>query len=262
MEGTFFEPSPQPLGLERGGFVFQGIRKRGVEVIAQVLEPFPSVSVAIIGHGVFLCHMWAERGRLEDVAGDLSKALGASTTTMTYHTGRMARPPTMPPMPAEGAELSPLDRRLIVELRTGQDRTLGQVARRMGVTRRTIERRAARLVAEGLGAMRPRFRAAKAEGRILVNYFVSQGDDRAQASLAKVFPDAMLAGGPHVFIDVANLAEAERRRAAAEGLPGIDQVEAYLIEDILFPLAFEAWIASHVADPPSGGTSKHRPAKQ
>lgn len=257
LEGTFFEPAAQPLGLERGGFVFQDIQKRGVDDITRVLAGFPSLSVAIIGHGVFLSHIWAETGQLEGIAKRLSSALGAKATIMTYHTGRMPHPPTMPPAPAADAQLSLLDRRLIVELRAGQDRTIDQVARRMGVTRRTVERRGARLVAAGLGAMRPRFRVSKAEGRILVDYFVIQGDDRARSSLAKVFPDALLAGGPHVFIDVANLAEAERRRAQAMGLPGIDRIEAYLIEDILFPEAFEAWLAGHVADPPSIGASKH-----
>lgn len=247
LEGTFFEPSPRPLGLARGGFVFQHTKRRGAAAIAQVLDHFPSVSIAVIGHGVMLAHVWARPRELDDIAAGLGSALRASGTTECYNTDRM------PPARGDDTRLSTVDRKLVLELRKDPDRTVGEIARSLGVTRRTIERRGSRLVAAGVGSMRPRFRPSKAEGRVLVNYFVARGDARAPTSMARAFPDALLSGGAHMFIDVANLAEAESRRAAAARLEGISDIEAYLVEDILFPRAFEGWLAGHVANAPTPG---------
>jgi len=37
-------------------------------------------------------------------------------------------------------------------------------------------------------------------------------------------------------------------------MEGIEEIEAFLIEDLLFPPAFEPWLAGHVANAPAVGT--------
>jgi DNA-binding Lrp family transcriptional regulator len=249
--GTYFDPRPATLGLARGGFIFEGTRLRGIEVIDEAVAEFPSVETVISAHGVVMGHLWGEAGDEVDATVErLRRALGARRNWPCYNTARF------PPHPADGVPLSKIDRRLILALRSGAGRPTSAVARGIGVTSRTLQRRADRLVGQGVGDMRPRFHPGAVEGAVLVDYFVTDGDQRALASLVNAFPDRLIGpfGAPAcVFVPLPNLQETERRRAEAQALPGIRRLETFLVEDVVQPARFEEWLAPRVASPPRGG---------
>ncbi len=249
--GTYFDPRPATLGLARGGFLFEGTHLRGIQAIDEAAAEFPSVETVISAHGVVMGHLWGEAGdEIDATVERLRRAVGARRNWPCYNTARF------PPHPADRVPLSKIDRRLILALRSGAGRSTPVVARALGVTPRTLQRRVDRLVREGVGDMRPRFHPGAVEGSVLVDYFVTDGDQRSVASLANAFPDRLIGpfGAPAcVFVPLPNLQETERRRAQAQTLPGIRRLETFLVEDVVQPARFEAWLAPRVASPPRSG---------
>ena len=108
-----------------------------------------------------------------------------------------------------------------------------------------------------LGYMFPRVRPGRVDGGILVGYAVLVGDDRARESLATAFPDRVIGPmgpgmRPVVAAPMPSLEEAERRRAAAATAPGIKVLKTLLYRDVIYPAAFDRWIAQRVGMSQSG----------
>lgn len=256
LDGVFFQPWPTPLGLVRGPCILEGTRVRGAASVAEALQAFPSVEIAIVGHGVALLHVWATTPE------EHAKRLHALQDALRAREV-IAGPTTadLPARPIDSEGISSLDVRIILALRRRRPRGLGAIAHGLGVTARTVERRIARMARLGGGTLLPRLRPGAVEGWVLVDLLAPRADPSAVAILASAFPDALLGPmGPCVFLAMRNLEEVERRRAQAARLPGLASLESYLVEDILFPDAFETWLASHVATSPLGDGSTQLPA--
>lgn len=251
IEGSALEPYPAVVGLIRAGWMCRGVHLGDAADVEARLPP-GCVSVAVMGPDWLFCHIWETSD--EEAAAraeEIARRFDASSTERHYSSSSF--PPPKTGLPA----LSELDRRLVLALRRGVTRSMAAVARELGVTARTAERRALRLIATGAGGMSPRFRIGRVEGAIIVHYLVVRGDARAAASLANAFPDRLF--GPFgtgmnagVAVPVASLDEAEERRRAAERLPGIRSLSPLLCRDTLFPASFEERLARAVASSQSG----------
>ena len=150
-----------------------------------------------------------------------------------------------------GSRPSPLEARIILALRRAPSRPMSAVARELGMTTRTAERRAAALIKRGAGAMVPLFRPGRVEGWILVHYVPLKEDKRAAAGLVRAFPDRVVGPfGPRqiptVMVPLESLSEVERRRREAERIPGVGPLMPVLVQDVVYPRAFEGWLAPRV----------------
>lgn len=238
-----FDPHPRALGFGRGGYGFDGARPRSAAELTRALAAFPQVQLAVLALDTTFLHVWHEGDVAKQVAG-IRRALGARRAWRSYD---------MPPPQAAEPKLSPLDWRLVLALRARPARSLSAIARELRVSARTVERRAQRLIDSGAGGMAPRIGLDRVEGSVFVEFVVTDGDARATASIARAFPDRVLGPfGPGVPPQVAapmpSLAEAQRRRVAAEAFPGIRGVEMHVMVDLVNPPAFDAWLAARVAD--------------
>ena len=208
--------------------------------------PFPFVSSAVLCPGFLFLHLWHDAtNSVPKTAGLISAALRATRIIEGYVSTNF------PPHPADGISPSPLEARLMLALRKAPGRSMSTLARELGVTARTAERRARRLIERGGASMVPRFRPARVEGAILVEFVSWEGDERAAASLASSFPDRIV--GPfgrgqvsNVLAAVSSVEDMERRRWKAEQMPGVGPVTAYMIQDILYPEPFEEWLGKRV----------------
>ncbi|MEA3198958.1 MAG: hypothetical protein QOE90_386 [Thermoplasmata archaeon] len=240
--GSAFLPRSDFLGFGRMGYGFDGVSPATPEALEEALAPFPGVELAILAHGLVFMHVW-HRGDADRLAQRIGRALDATRVWPSY----VAPPPRhAPPLP-------PLDARILLALRRTPARAVSGIAKEARVSTRTLERRLQKLQAAGAGGMAPRVSLAAIEGAILVEYVVTQGDGRANAALERAFPDRVLGPfgpgvPPQVAVPVANLDQAERRRAAAEREPGIARVQAILMRELVHPRAFDAFLAQAVAD--------------
>lgn len=247
VEGLAFEPWPRTIGLVRSGWMIEGAQHTSARELRQLLAREPSVAVAVLGLDWVFAHFWASSDdEAARGAGRLAKALGGRAPVRHFTSS------DFPPAPADALRLSDLERRLVLALRRGPRRSLAQVARELRVTPRTAERVAQRLFRAGAGGMFPRFRPSRVEGEVLVHFVLAEGDERAIASLAKAFPDRLM--GPFgrginagIGVPLPNLDAVAQRREAAEELPGIGRLDAFVYRDILYAEAFEPYLAEAVA---------------
>ena len=245
-EGAFFEPTPEALGLVRGGYFFREVDVPSGRALESALAGSPSVSSAVSGYRAVMIHLWEDSlDRLSRAADEIAAKLRCAAPSREYLST------DFPVGDGPDTSLSPLDRRLIVALVERPPMGLAAIGRSLRVTERTAERRARRLIESRKGYMFPRFRPAKIDGSILVGYGVLKGDDRARRSLQEAFPDRILGPmgpgmRPVVAAPMPNLQEAERRREAARGRPGIEVLETFLYQDVIYPRAFDVWIADRV----------------
>ncbi len=191
-------------------------------------------------------HLWAQSlDALDRESHGLSTSNGWSGPQGEYLST------DFPPAEASPGALSPVDARLFLALRARPARSVAAIARSIGLTERTAERRARALIDKRIGYMFPRLRPGKIEGALLVGYGVYGGDDRARQSLTSAFPERIIGPmgrgmRPVVAVPMPNLEEAERRRAAAEKMPGIRVLRSLLYRDVVYPAGFDAWIATRV----------------
>lgn len=244
--GRAFQPRHAFLGYGRMGYGFDGVSPATPEALEGSLADFPGVELAILAHGLVFMHVWF-RGDADALAQRIARALGAARAWPSY----VAAPPAAP------AALAPMDARILAALREAPESALADVARVARVSTRTLERRLARLASERAGGVAPRISLAAVEGAILVEYIVEEGDDRAGASLERLFPDRVLGPfgpgvPPQVAVPVANLDQAERRRVGAEGEPGIRRMRAILMREFLHPRAFDRFVDEAVANAQAG----------
>jgi len=247
IEGPYFEPRPDLLGLQMSGYGLEGIPPHDAASLESALASEPAVNTVVFASGyayvVFMHEAGADPGPIVE---RLRRGLGATDHWESFARFDLRGAAAVPYEPSD------LDWRLILALRRPPARSLAAVARELHVTARTAERRARRLIERGAGWMRTRFRPSRVEGSLYVHYVVMKGDGRAAASLAEAFPDRVIGpfGGetrPNVGVAVESLEEAERRRAEAEDLPGIEKVGLYLVRDWIFPLRFDRWLEARVA---------------
>lgn len=248
LEGSYFEPWPRAVGLARVGWMLRGVPATRLPDVARALDD-ASVSVAAVGPDWIFLHAWArdEAATLEE-ARAVGKRVGARDAPERHYSSA-----SFPPHPADGRRFSRTEARLALALHRKPDRSMAAVARELGVTTRTGERRARALLDAGAGAMVPKVRIGRADGWLLVHFLLVEGDARASAgSLAKAFPDRVI--GPFgsginagVAVPLRSLREVEERQAAAERLPGIVRLEPLLVRDLLYPRAFDATLARAVA---------------
>jgi len=244
LEGMVFEPRPRPIGLIRSGYLFHGARPSDGDSLTDVLEAFPFVSSAVLCMDDVFVHLWHMTDRVPSQdAETIRLALGAKEVLEGYVSSRFA------PEPGDTARLSPDDIRLILALRRNPSRSMAAVARELGLPTHTVERRAAKLIRQGVGAMVPRFRPSRVQGWILVHYVAMSG--RAASGLAAAFPDRVIGpfgSGqiPTVMVPLSNIAEVEERRWKAEQLPGVGPLRVVLVRDVVYPERFEEWLADSV----------------
>ena len=256
LEGMVLEPRPTSSGLVRSGYLFEGPRFRDIGALQEVLAPFPSVSSAVLCPGFLFLHLWHDMDQSPSkTAKAVAEELGATRFIEGYVSTKF------PPHPADGIRPTPLEARMMLALRRLPSRSMAAVAREVRVTVRTAERRARNLIERGGSAMVPRFRPGRVEGSLLVEYVAWEGDERAAAGLANAFPDRIV--GPfgrgqvsNVLVAVKSVEEMEERRWTVERLSGIGPLAAYLIQDILYPPAFESWLRVRVESVQSGWARK------
>ncbi len=244
LTGPCFELWPHVLGLHQSGHMLEGLRIRDRAALEAALAVVPSVQFAVFAEGFAYVVFWHEAAASPPPELQaLAKALGASSHWKSFSSVDF-------PAPA-AASLTDLDGRLVLALRERPDSSLAAVARRVGVTTRTAERRARKLVEAEAGTMKARFHPGHVDG-LYVHYVVRTGGPQAAASLVKAFPDRIVGPfgpqfRPNVGVAVANLEEAQRRLAGLEGMPDLGHVGLYLVRDWIYPKRFDAWLAERVA---------------
>jgi len=247
VEGALFEPWPRLVGLVREGWMFEGVAALDDEAMDAVFRQFPSASGAAVGLDWMFFHFWEPGSRAaRKTAAAMAKRLGARSHERHFTSA------DFPASLADHLALTALDWRLVMALRAGAQRSLAAVAKDIGITARMAERRARRIFDAGGGGMFPVLRPACIEGMTLVHFLLREGDDRAVASLAAAFPDRL--AGPWgkginagVVVPVANLAAAQKRRLAAQAMPGIRRLEILLYRDFCYSAHFDAYLAQRVA---------------
>jgi len=244
--GPVFEPRPAPLGLVRSGFLFRGTRFSDGDALMEALADFPFISSAVLCLDHVFLHLWHERDTVpaED-AKSIRDALDADEVTEGYASTRFPRED------GDEVRMSPAEMRLVLALRRNPLRSMAAMAHELGLPTHTVERRAARLIQRGAGAMVPLLRLSRVEGWIVVHYIASPGNDRAASGLAAAFPDRVIGpfgSGqiPTVMVPLSSMAEVEKRRWEAERIPGVGPLRAVLLQDAVYPDAFEDWLAEHV----------------
>ncbi len=256
VEGPVFEPRPDLLGCERTGVFFLGWPGGDPSELARNLEPWPGVGVVVMMHQALFMHVWHDDTDLaEDEMVAIQDAVAAQAHVVDYRTS------AFPPSARPPVDLTPLDWRLVMALRNGPDRSIAHVARELGITERTAERRAKRLVESGAGAMLTVIRPGRVEGAVVAEYVAWDRDPAAAPSLAKAFPERVSGPfGPGIIPNVAvpmpSLHEAELRRVQATRFPGLSRLELMLIRDVLVPGPFEEWLRVRV------GNAQERVAKR
>jgi DNA-binding Lrp family transcriptional regulator len=246
LEGTVFEPRPEPLRLVRAGYLFSGTRVSDAEALERDLAKFPWISAAALCLDHVFVHAWHPAGESLAVNGAaISEALGARKFEQAYDSRLF--PSENPPVPRP----TEVEARLMIALRKEPFRSMAAVAKATGLTERTAERRSAALVDRGAGSMIPLFRPARVEGWILVHLVARTAWENSAPGLASAFPDRIIgpfspAHLPTVMVPFRSLAELQRRRLAAERLPGMGPIEPVLLQDVVYPNAFEGWLADRV----------------
>lgn len=246
LEGAVFEPLPAPLGLVRAGTAFDA-RGVGRAAFERALASAPNVSSAILSVDSVFFHSWHDDAR--DIAPwqrRIASVLGVASARESY------RSTAFPKMPSDAVPPSSLEVRLMRELRRHPGSALADVGRRLGVSGRTAEMRAKRLIERGAGAMVPLLRPGRLTGALFVQYVAWTGDERARGALARVFPQRVI--GPFssgmvasVAVCVGSADELETLREKAEAEPGVGPVTAYIMRDAAYPRAFEAWLDERFA---------------
>lgn len=245
IDGPYFEPRPRLLDLFRSAFMFEVPHLLSSDDLESALLPLPSVETVVFGRRFAFVIFWHEDARpTPELVSQLSEKLHASAAWKSYSTADF-------PNVGSKASLSPIDWHLILALRRHPAKSMASVARELGITSRQAERRARNLIERDAGAMVTRFLISRIEGWIYVHYVVKEGDARALSSLADAFPDRIVGPfsheiRPNVGVAVASLDEAERRRLAAEKLPGIKSLSLYMVRNWIYPKAFEVWLKLHV----------------
>lgn len=254
LEGTVFEPRPGPLGLERSGYLFTGQGLPDGAGVVEALAGFPAVSAAVLCIGTVFLHLWHAAGA--DVAREaesVRKAIGCALAIEGYHSAKFSAEEVA------ATTLSPSDRRLMLALRRAPSRSMSAVARDLGLSTRTVERRAERLIERGAGAMVPLLRPGRVEGCVVAQFIPGEGT--TAASLANAFPDRVIGPFgpqqvPSVMVPLPSLAAIEARRRKAEAVPGVGPLQSLLLQDVVYPVGFEAWLAGRVESVHVLGTSK------
>ncbi|MES2154398.1 MAG: Lrp/AsnC family transcriptional regulator [bacterium] len=245
IDGPYFEPWPSALGLHASAYGFDSGTPRDAAALERGLASVPEVQLCVFSRSITYVIFWHDGKDAGPTLRRIEKSAGLAKPWKSFSTADFPSAPAV--------NRSPLDWRIALALRRTPARSLAAVARELGVTVRTVERRARQLIETRTGAMQIRFRPSKIEGSIYAAIVVRDGDDRAPGSLAAAFPDRVIGpfGGPvrpNVGVPVANLDEAERRASEAELLPGIKRVSMYLVRDWIYPVAFDEWLAERVAN--------------
>ncbi len=246
LEGTVFEPRPEPLRLVRAGYLFSGTHVSDAEALERALANFPWISAAVLCLDHVFVHAWHPAGESLAVNGAaIGQVLGARKFEQAYD----SRP--FPPEKKPAARPTEVDARLMLALRQEPFRSMGAVAKAAGLAERTAERRAAALVDRGAGSMIPLFRPARVEGWILVHLVARTAWEKSAPGLVSAFPDRIVgpfspAHLPTIMVPFRSLAELQRRRAAAERWPGMGSLEPILLQDVVYPKAFAGWLADRV----------------
>lgn len=249
IEGYLLEPHPATVGSVRAGHRFDGVEATDAQSMAAVLADFPWVSVAALHMDSCFLHTWhPSKDQVKEQIDALSQALGASGVIFSF------RSDLWPPGPADDLALSDLDRRILVALRRGAKRSVGQIAGDAGTTRRTAARHLERLAKAGAGAMLPLFRPSRIEGH-LIAIFDGPANRQASGAVREVFPDRIMGpvmAGPRVMamVPVRSADEAARLLARANRVPGLEALEMQFLRDMLFPEACDAWLAERVQNAP------------
>lgn len=250
LEGFLYEPRPAWLGLVRAGHLFEGVAVRDAAHLQEVLAAHPSVSIAALHAQTCFLHSWHddERAMMAEV-GNIRRSLGATGARTSFLSSKMPR------HPSDSLEVTRLDRRLLLAMRRGFDRSVSRIAEEVGVSRRTAARRISRLVAAEAGALLPILRPGRIEGSVLVLYDPDTFTTQTLDSIRKAFPDRLMgptAKGvrPMALVSAPNMDEAARRLADARRLPGMQDLQLYLMRDWVFPAASDRWLAERVQNAP------------
>lgn len=249
VEGYLFEPHPHAVGLVRSGHLFEGVDVPDAGRLAERLEPFPGVSIAALHLESVFLHTW--HGSSAAVDADVAALQGALDADAVYPSFRSDR---WPPSPAKGLRLSGLDRLIMVALRRGTRRSVSQIAREVGATRRTVARRIDRLVEAGAGAMLPVFRPSRIQGKVIAVFESLKRSRSVMEALRREFPDRIMGpvdtGRVMVMVPMEGLDEAARRQAEViERTPLLD-LEMRFMRDCLFPMACDDWLRERVQNAP------------
>jgi DNA-binding Lrp family transcriptional regulator len=250
LDGYLFEPRPRWLGLVRAGHVFLGTEFDGMEELSGALQRFPFVSIAALHTNSSFLHTWHRS--VPQVGKDiqaLKAALGAKAAHQSY------RSDLFPPHPSDVLPLTPLDQRLLLELRRRPDRSATSVAKALGLGRRTIGRRLNRLAGFEAGSLLPMIHPARIEGNILAVFDLDDSSQEARAQLAQAFPERLMGptGGathPMVLVPLSNVDEAIRRRNVASQRARLKGIRMSLLREWLFPEACDQWLAQNVQNAP------------
>lgn len=250
LEGFLYEPRPAWLGLVRAGHQFESIAVRDVDHLETLLAPHPFVSIAALHAETCFLHTWHqdEDAMARDIEA-LRSSLGASGSRASFVSTRL------PPHPSDSLVVTPLDRRILLALRRGFDRSVARVAEEVGVSRRTAARRIERLVKAQAGALLPLLRLGRIEGTVLALYDLDDWTSDSYDSIRAAFPDRIMGPGgagvrPMALVPLPSLDEAARRLSTARGLPGLADTRLVLARDWLFPKASDAWLAERVQNAP------------
>lgn len=254
LEGTVFEPRPGPLGLQRSGYLFTGPGLPDGAGVLKALESFPSISAVVLCLGTTFVHMWHPQSA--DVKRDaeaVRQALGCGVAIEGYHSGRFSEEEQ------SSLTLSRTDGRLILALRRNPSQSMAAVARDLGTSTRTAERRAEQLITRGGGAMVPLLRPGLVEGCVVAQYIARPGT--TASTLANAFPDRVIGPFgpeqiPSVMVVLPSVAAVESRRHEAERRPGVGGLDVVLLQDVVYPAAFEGWLAERVESVQRPRTSK------
>lgn len=248
--GFLYEPRPSWLHLVRSGQDFLAPRIRDIEELRRILAPFPAVSIAALHAGSCFLHTWhVDEGAVAGDTAALKDALGAEAVRTSYVSS------AWPHHPSDDIEVTPLDRRLLLGLRRGFDRSVSAVAEQVGVNRRTAARRIARLVEGECGALLPMLQPQAVDGTLFVVYDTDERSEVARAGLAASFPDRIMGPtgsgtNPMVLVPCANVDEATTRHAEAARRPGLEGLRASFLRGWYFPEASDLWLRAHVQNAP------------
>jgi DNA-binding Lrp family transcriptional regulator len=190
--------------------------------------------------------MYAEDERSLASRVELAKHIArASRATWNVHSARDYPPPPK-------VKLTRLDLRLVAALMRDARAPFPRLAKALGVTARTLERRFERLRDEGAVFMLP---GGDGDATGVVFAYVSVGvprearaRDRAVGELLKLLPNHILRnlatlGRAHVFLYGRSLADLEAQAQLARKVPGVDDVEFHVMTGAWTNDAYADWVA-------------------
>jgi DNA-binding Lrp family transcriptional regulator len=166
IEGPFFEPWPSAFGLYASGFRFDRGTRLDATRLERALAAVPTVQLCVFSRSITYVIFWHEGRDPAPTIAALERAIGVGVPIKSFETADF---PSAAP-----AKLSDLGRRVVVALRRRPARALSALARDLGVTTRTVERRTKSLIERHVGALQIRFRPSRIEGSIYAAFVVDE----------------------------------------------------------------------------------------